>query len=150
MLLLSAKRPRPPGRWENSFFERRFVEPFESPMIPFGAMVEYYPISARDQSRLPQFGKKSFARNILGYASIAGRIWKRRYSGCRHSGTGKDGRIGNPSSKNQCKRSIDATKEIIFYLPSGRWYSKIVRKRPRIPKPTPWCQQTVRSEDLSG
>ena len=76
MLLLSAKRPRPPGRWENSFFERRFVEPFESPMIPFGAMVEYYPISARDQSRLPQFGKKSFARNILGYASIAGRIWK--------------------------------------------------------------------------
>ena len=39
-------------------YERRFGEPFEWPIIPFGAIVEYYPISARDQSRLYQFGKK--------------------------------------------------------------------------------------------
>ena len=26
--------------------------------MPFGAMVEYHPISAKDQSRLHQFGKK--------------------------------------------------------------------------------------------
>ena len=30
----------------------RFGEPILGPVIPFGAMVEYYPISARDQSRL--------------------------------------------------------------------------------------------------
>ena len=29
----------------------------KAPVIPFGAMVDYYPISARDQSRLDQFGK---------------------------------------------------------------------------------------------
>ena len=30
--------------------ERRFEAPFEGPVIPFGAMVEYRPISAKDQS----------------------------------------------------------------------------------------------------
>ena len=35
-----------------------FGKPFEGPIIPFGSLVEYYPISARDQSRIHQFGKK--------------------------------------------------------------------------------------------
>ena len=35
-------------------WKRRFGEPFKGPRIPFGAMVEYYPISTRDQSRLHQ------------------------------------------------------------------------------------------------
>ena len=38
--------------------ERRLGEPFGGPIIPFGAMFERYPISARDQSRLHQCGKK--------------------------------------------------------------------------------------------
>ena len=39
-------------------------------------MVEYHPISAKDQSRLHQFGK-TFLRGIfLGYALVAGGIWK--------------------------------------------------------------------------
>ena len=38
--------------------ERRFGEPFKGPIIPFGSLVEYYPISAKDQSRIHQFGKK--------------------------------------------------------------------------------------------
>ena len=33
-------------------YERRFGEPFNRPIIPFGSMIEYHPISARDQSRL--------------------------------------------------------------------------------------------------
>ena len=40
--------------------ERRCREPFKIPVIPFGALVEYHPMSAKDQSRL------------LGYALIAG------------------------------------------------------------------------------
>ena len=39
-------------------YERRFGEPFKGPIIRFGAMAEYHPISLRDQSRLHQFGKK--------------------------------------------------------------------------------------------
>ena len=38
-------------------FERRFGQPFKEPIIPFGSLVEYYPISAKDQSRIHQFGK---------------------------------------------------------------------------------------------
>ena len=42
-----------------------------------GAMVEYHPISAKDLSRLHQFGKKKVLPGIfLGYALHAGRIWK--------------------------------------------------------------------------
>ena len=37
---------------------------FEGSAIPFGAMVEYHPIPARDQSRLHHFGKTSFTCNI--------------------------------------------------------------------------------------
>ena len=33
-------------------YERRFGEPFEGSTISFGSSVEYYPISAKDQSRI--------------------------------------------------------------------------------------------------
>ena len=52
-------------------YERRFGEPFKGPIIQFAAMVEYHPISIRDQSRLHQFGKKVFTMKFLGYALIA-------------------------------------------------------------------------------
>ena len=41
-------------------------------IIPFGTLVEYYPISAKDQSRIQQFGKKVLAGLFLGYALCAG------------------------------------------------------------------------------
>ena len=39
-------------------YERRFGMPFNGPVTPFRAMVECHPISAKDQSRIHQFGKK--------------------------------------------------------------------------------------------
>ena len=57
-------------------YERRFGEPFKGPIIPFGSLVEYYPISAKGQSRIHQFGKKVFPGLFLGYASYAGGLWK--------------------------------------------------------------------------
>ena len=47
-------------------YERRFGEPFKAPIIPFGAMVEYHPISTREVSRLHQFGKKVLPGIFLG------------------------------------------------------------------------------------
>ena len=61
-------------------YERRFGEPFKGPIIPFGAMIEDHPISAKGQSRL-QFGR-SVPWNIPRIL-IAGRILERRHSGCR-------------------------------------------------------------------
>ena len=53
-------------------YERRFGKPFEGPIIPFGSLVEYHPITAKDQSRIHQFGKKVLPGLFLGYALYAG------------------------------------------------------------------------------
>ena len=57
-------------------YERRFGQPLKGPIILFGAMAEYHPISAEDQSRIHQFGKKVLPGLFLGYALYAGGNWK--------------------------------------------------------------------------
>ena len=52
------------------------VQPFKGPIIPFGSLVEYHPISAKDQSKSHQFGKKVLPGLFFGYALYAGGIWK--------------------------------------------------------------------------
>ena len=52
--------------------EKRLGKPFKGPIIPFGSLVEYHPITAKDQSRIHQFGKKVFLGLFLGYALYAG------------------------------------------------------------------------------
>ena len=56
--------------------ERRFGQPFKGPIIPFGSLVEYHPLTAKDKSRIHQFGKKVLPGLFLGYALYAGWIWK--------------------------------------------------------------------------
>ena len=53
-------------------YERRFGQPFKGPIIPFGSLVEYHPTTAKDQSRIHQFGKKVLPGLFLGYAVYAG------------------------------------------------------------------------------
>ena len=50
-----------------TLYESRFGKPF---------MVEYCPISAKDQSRLHQFGKNNLPGICLGYALYAEGFWK--------------------------------------------------------------------------
>ena len=57
-------------------YERRSGKPFKGPIIPFGSLVEYYPISAKDQPRIHQFGKKVLPGLFLGPALYEGEIWK--------------------------------------------------------------------------
>ena len=49
-------------------YEMRFGEPFKGPIIPFGSLVEYHTITAKDQSIFHQFGKKVLPGLFLGYA----------------------------------------------------------------------------------
>ena len=89
-------------------YERRFGEPFKGPIISFGSLVEYYLITAKDQSRIHQFGKKVLPGLFLGYALYAGGI------------VGDDGRIGNLLEKTQCERGdISQTRRI--YFSNRRW-----------------------------
>ena len=57
-------------------YERPFGQPFEGPIIPFGSLVEYHPLTAKDLSRIHQFGKKVLPGLFLGYALYAVGIWK--------------------------------------------------------------------------
>ena len=65
-------------------YERRFGIPFKGPVIPLGAMVEYHPISAKDLSRLHQFGPKVLPCIFFGYALKRGRNLERRHTDRRH------------------------------------------------------------------
>ena len=57
-------------------YERRFGMPFNGPVTPSGAMVEYHHISAKDQSRLHQFGPKVLPGKFFGYVLYAGESGK--------------------------------------------------------------------------
>ena len=58
-------------------------EPFSGPLIPFGS-TEYHPISANDQSRLRQVGKKVLLGIHREYALCAGVCQEGRHHGRRH------------------------------------------------------------------
>ena len=55
---------------------RRFWKPLKGPIIPFGSLVEYHPITSKDQSRIDQFRKKVLPGLFLGYALYAEGNWK--------------------------------------------------------------------------
>ena len=83
-------------------YERRFGIPFNEPVMPFAAMVECHPISAKDLSKLHQFGPKVLPGRFLGYALNAGGNLERRHSSSRHWRVGAGGRIWNLRRKAQC------------------------------------------------
>ena len=78
-------------------------------------LVEYYAISAKDQSRIHQFGKKVLPGLFLGYALYAGTNLEGWHNGCRHWGAGNDGRIGNLLEKE-----LNA-KDVIFPEDNGKF-----------------------------
>ena len=53
-------------------YERRFGQPLKGPIIPFGSLVEYHAVTAKDQSRIHQCGKKVLPGLFFGYALYAG------------------------------------------------------------------------------
>ena len=70
--------------WQGRHLVKGDGEPVKGPVIPFGAMAEYRPMSAGDKSRLNHCGKKVVPGTVLGYALIAGDFWKGDILGCRH------------------------------------------------------------------
>ena len=75
MLLLSAKCPRPLDRWENAT-RKAIWRTIQRPIIFFGAVVEHYLSSPKDQAIIHQFCNKVSPGIFLGYKLIAGGIWK--------------------------------------------------------------------------
>ena len=105
MLWPSSKCPRPPGRWANSL-RKTIRRTIKGPITPFGAMVEYHPMSIRDKSRLHQIGKKVLPGIILGYALIAEWNLERRHSDCGHRRIGEHGRIRDLSRRRIIAKEV--------------------------------------------
>ena len=109
-------------------------------------MVEYYPISARSQARLHQFGKggsyqvsfwdmpwsrAEFGKEIFWLLTL--KNWK---FGC----------IGNLSPEIECKRSLDNSqnREFVFSVTDGT--AKLLGRDNEFQEPTPRREQTVKRE----
>ena len=62
--------------WEDALWKALW-QPFKGPIIPFGSLIEYYPISAKVQSIIHQFGKKVLPGLVsLDTLCTPGRTWK--------------------------------------------------------------------------
>ena len=48
----------------------------KGPIVPFGSLVENYPLTAKDQSKIHHFGKKVLPGLFLRYALHAEKLWK--------------------------------------------------------------------------
>ena len=53
-------------------YERRFGQPFKGPIIPFGSLVEYHLITAKDQSQNPSSRKESLTWIVPRIRSVRG------------------------------------------------------------------------------
>ena len=104
-------------------YERSLGMPFNGPVISFGAMVEYHPISSKDLSKLHQFGPKSLARYISQLCIVCGENLERWHYGRRHWRIGGNGRIITPRPKAQCKGSVNNANKWKLHIPSRRWNS---------------------------
>ena len=115
-------------------YEWRFGEPLKGPMIPFGALIEYHPISSKRQSRIHQFGKKVLPGIFLKLWASRGRNLERRYSDSDSGRFGIVGCIRHLSSKSTRKKYWSDKKMMNSFSHLQNGTAKCVRKRKRIPR----------------
>ena len=103
-------------------YERRSGQRFKGPIIPFGSLVEYHPIIAKDQFRIHQFGKKVLLGLFLGYALYAVEIWKGDVSVADLEELETMDASAIYSKKTRCERDdiSQRKRRIIFPIEDGR------------------------------
>ena len=104
------------------------AKPLKGPIIPFGSLVEYHPITAKDQSRIHQFGKKVLPGLFLGYALYAGGIWKGDVLVADLEEL-ETMRIGNLLEKTQCERGDISQRKRRIYFCNRRWTNQTPWRR---------------------
>ena len=112
-------------------YERRFGQPFKGPIIPFGSLVEYHPVTAKDQSIIHQFGTKVLPGLFFGYALYAGEFgrvtyWLQTLRSWRRWTHRK-----SIKKKTQCKRSNISSQNWRIYFSSRRWTNQTPWRRSR-------------------
>ena len=105
--------------------------PFKGPIIPFGSLVEYYPITAKDQSRIHQFGKR-ITWIVPRICFVRGENLEGWRTSCRLWGVGNDGSIWNLLKKTQCKESNISQRKWKIYPSNRRWTNQTSWRRSRL------------------
>ena len=126
-------------------YARRFGKPFGGPIIPFGSLVEYHPITAKDQSRIHQFGKKVLLGLFLGYALYAEGIWKDDVlvEDLEELETMDASEI---YSKRLNAKELVFPKERRSYFSTGRWTNRTPWRRSRLITSTSIRQRPIQGE----
>ena len=101
------------------------------PITPYGSLVEYHPMTAKDQSRIHLFGKKVLPGLFLGYALYARVTLERWHLGCSPWGVQNDGSIGNLLEKTQCERGDISQRKWKTEFSSRRWTNQTSWRRSR-------------------
>ena len=131
-------------------YERSFVESLKGPIIPIGALVEYLPFSEKDKSRIHQFGKKVLLGIFLGYALIAGRIWKGDILIADIDELKKLDASEIYSRRLNAKEVLITQKDGEFLFPVALGSAKLSGRDYEFQEPTLRRESTVRRETLSG
>ena len=120
MLLLSAERTRALVWWERHLTNGGSEWAFKGPLIPFGSMVEYHPISAKDLSRLHKFDPKSLTRNIPSVMKFSREESGKETFFCRRQRNweGWMHQKSMPGDSMETPHNWD-----FFYIPHHRWNS---------------------------
>ena len=112
-------------------YERRFGQPCKGPIIPFESLVECHPLTAKDQSRIHQFGKKVLPGLFLGYALYAGRVWKGDVLAADLQELETMDASEIYSKKTQCERGYISQRKRRIYFSNRRWTNQTPWRRSR-------------------
>ena len=129
MFYLSAKRHRSIIWWEDALW-KTFWATIERIDYLIWFLVEYQPITAKDQSRIHLFGKKVLPGLFLKYALYAGWIWKGDVliADLEELETMDASEI--LLEKTQCERSDVTHKKKENLFPNRRWTNQNPWRRP--------------------
>ena len=95
-----------------------FWQPFKGPIIPFGSLVEYHPLSLRRTSQESiNLERKSYLDCSLATLCTRGEFWMGDFLVADLWGVGDDGRIGNLLEKTQCERGDISHRKLKFIFP---------------------------------
>ena len=116
--------------------ERRFGESFKGPVILLDALIGYLPkLRERErESTNSSICKAIITKNLSRICFDRGWIWEEQNTDCWYWRIGKVRCIRNIHQKTECERSPDNPKRRTICISYGRWFSKIIRKKLRIPR----------------
>ena len=130
-------------------YERRSGESVRWPIMSSGALIEYHPISPREQAMIHQFGKNVLPGIFLGYELIAWWIWKGDVLIADLEDLGKMDASEIYLRRINAKEVLTTQKEDDFIFPFADGTAKLSGRDHEFREPTQKREPTASREDFS-